>query len=81
MKAVVKVSHLRTDDALYCRGDIVDYPEERIIQFGSSVKRIDSESVMEADDNIAPAEPEVVPDVDKEEYAKSKTTKRGRKKA
>lgn len=42
MKAIIKVSHLRTDDALYCRGDTVDFPEERIVQLGSSVERIDA---------------------------------------
>jgi hypothetical protein len=40
MKAIVKVSQLRTDDALYRRGDTVDFPEERIVQLGSSVERI-----------------------------------------
>lgn len=43
MKAVVKVSHLRTDDALYRRGDTVDLPEERIMQLGSSVVRTEPE--------------------------------------
>ena len=48
MEAVVKVSHLQTDDAMYRRGDVVDFPEERIVQLGSSVERLEPVSV--ADD-------------------------------
>lgn len=52
MKAIVKVSHLRTDEALYCRGDTVDFPDERIVQLGSSVERIDTivETLQETED-------------------------------
>lgn len=80
MKATVKVSHLRTDDALYCRGDIIDFPEERIMQLGSSVERIDAivETPQETED-----EPEVVDSADTEEEpveADKQKPKRGRPK-
>lgn len=78
MQAIVKVSHLKTEDAMYRRGDIVDFPEERIKQLGSSVAAI----------AVAPVEPEevVVEDVpvEKEETVVEKAvpakTTRGRKK-
>lgn len=40
MEAIVKVSHLVTDDGKYDRGDLLDLPEERIISLGSSVERV-----------------------------------------
>lgn len=80
MKAIVKVSHLRTDDALYCRGDTVDFPEERIAQLGSSVERIDPivDAVQEMEDV-----PEVTDPTDIEEEpveADKPKQKRGRPK-
>lgn len=85
MKAVVKVSHLKTDDALYCRGDIVDFPEERITQLGSSVKRVEPEPSVDEPEGDEPevveevVEPEVIePPV--EEDVKAAPKKRGRSK-
>lgn len=85
MKATTLVSHLHMDDAMHVKGDIVDYPEERIVQLGSSVKAITNVPIPIP---VDPKEPEPIvkeapksePRVVDDEVVDSEPKRRGRPK-
>ena len=75
MKANVLVSHLWMDDGRHVKGDIVDYPPDRIRQLGSSVKSIDIFPEPEQEPVQEPVqEPEQEPEQELKESPKDVST-------